>query len=186
MSATIPGLSRTRVASILAKFRYVGISVVGDVMLDRYLLGDVERISPEAPVPIVIVEGERDVPGGAANVAANVLALGGRPHLVGAVGDDPTGDAVRRELAALGIANDGLVAIPGRPTTSKTRILARGQQVVRIDREVTNPLPDRYRDAVLAAADRALAECDVLVLSDYAKGVLDTALIGELIKAAAK
>ena len=186
MSTTIPGLSRTRVASILAKFRRVRVAVVGDVMLDRYMLGDVERISPEAPVPIVIVEDERGVPGGAANVAANVLALGGRPHLVGVVGDDPAGEVLRRELAALAIDDDGLVAVPGRPTTSKTRILARGQQVVRIDREVTNPLPDRYRDAVLAAAQRALAESDVLVVSDYAKGVLDAALIEQLIKAAAK
>lgn len=186
MSATIPSVSRARVASILAEFRRVRVAIVGDVMLDRYLLGDVERISPEAPVPIVIVENERDVPGGAANVAANVLALGGRPVLVGVVGDDPPGEVLRRELAALAIDGDGLVTVPGRPTTSKTRILARGQQVVRIDREVTNPLPDRYRDAVLAAAHKALAESDVLVLSDYAKGVLDAALIEELIKAAIK
>ena len=183
---TIPSISRARVASILAEFRHVRVAIVGDVMLDRYLFGDVERISPEAPVPIVIVENEQDVPGGAANVAANVLALGGRPSLVGIVGDDPPGEVLRRELAALAIDGDGLVAVPGRPTTSKTRILARGQQVVRIDREVTNPLPDRYRDALLAAAYRALAESDVLVLSDYAKGVLDAALIEELIKAATK
>ncbi len=186
MSATLPSVSRTRVASILAEFRRVRVAIVGDVMLDRYLLGDVERISPEAPVPIVIVQDERDVPGGAANVAANVLALGARPHLVGVVGDDPPGDVLRRELAALAIPDDGLIAVPGRATTSKTRILARGQQVVRIDREVTNPLPNRFRDAILAAAHRALSESDVLVLSDYAKGVLDTSLIEELIIAATR
>ncbi len=184
MSLTIPSVSRARIGSILAKFRHVRVAIVGDVMLDRYLLGDVERISPEAPVPIVVVEDERDVPGGAANVAANVLALGGRPRLIGVVGDDATGDSLRQLLTALGFGEDGLITVPGRPTTSKTRILARGQQVVRIDREVSNPLPDRHRDAVLAAAHHALPESDVLVLSDYAKGVLDAALIEELIRTA--
>lgn len=186
MTTAIPSVRRERVVAVLAKFRQVRVTIVGDAMLDRYLLGDVERISPEAPVPILILEDERDVPGGAANVAANVLALGGKPRLVGAVGDDATGEGLRQTLAALGIGSDGLIAMPGRPTTSKTRILARGQQVVRIDREVTNPLPDQYRDAVLAAAHRALAESDVLVLSDYNKGVLDAALIEELIQAASK
>lgn len=186
MTTAIPIVRRERVAAVLESFRQVRIAIVGDVMLDRYLLGDVERISPEAPVPILILENERDVAGGAANVAANILALGATPRLVGAVGDDVTGEGLRQSLTGLGIAGDGLIAVPGRPTTSKTRILARGQQVVRIDREVTNPLPDQYRDAILAAAHRALAESDVLVLSDYDKGVLDGTLIKELIQSASK
>lgn len=186
MTTAIPIVRRARVAAVLESFRQVRIAIVGDVMLDRYLLGDVERISPEAPVPILILENERDVAGGAANVAANILALGATPRLVGAVGNDVTGEGLRQTLTGLGIAGDGLITVPGRPTTSKTRILARGQQIVRIDREVTNPLPDQYRDALLAATHRALAESDVLVLSDYDKGVLDGALIRELIQVATK
>ena len=186
MTTAIPIVRRDRVAAVLESFHQVRIAIVGDVMLDRYLLGDVERISPEAPVPVLFLENERDVAGGAANVAANILALGATARLVGAVGDDTTGEALRQTLAGLGIPGDGLIAVPGRPTTSKTRILARGQQIVRIDREVTNPLPDQYRDAILAAANRMLADSDVLILSDYDKGVLDGALIRELIQTAVK
>ena len=166
--------------------RKTHIAVIGDVMLDRYLIGDVDRISPEAPVPVVSVEEDRVVAGGAANVAANIAALGATPHLVGVVGDDDAGAALRVALQALGIADGGLITVAGRPTTTKTRIVARGQQVVRIDREVTNPLGDRPRDAFLAAAHAAIANANALLLEDYDKGTLDAASAADLVASGRK
>ena len=110
--------------------------VVGDIMLDRYLIGDTERLSPEAPVPVVTVRERHSALGGAANVAANVVALGARCLLVGAVGDDVDGAAIRQELAVARLEDRHVLTVAGRPTTSKTRIIARSQQIVRIDDEV--------------------------------------------------
>lgn len=155
--------------------------MVGDVMLDRYLMGDVERISPEAPVPVLSVDQEHSTPGGAANVAANVSAMGAEALLVGVIGDDEAGAALREAVTSFEVATDGLLTVPGRPTTTKTRIVARGQQVVRLDREVDNPLAGRHRDAVMEAAHRAVTQAEVLLLEDYDKGVLDPGLIADLI-----
>ncbi len=166
--------------------RAVRVAVVGDLMLDRYLLGDVERISPEAPVPVICVAEERDTPGGAANVAANVVALGATVQLVGVVGEDPAGGVLQEALAALDIGREGIVTVPGRPTTAKTRIIARGQQVARLDHEVTTPLPRPAAEQVRAAAEAAIASADVLLLEDYDKGVLDEALAAHLLAAAAR
>ena len=184
MTTTIAELGRARVAELLEAMAELHAVVVGDVMLDRYLHGDVERISPEAPVPVVTVAEDWSAPGGAANVAANVAAVGASVELIGAIGDDDAGAMLRESLLGYGIESTGLVAIPSRPTTTKTRLIARGQQVVRIDREVDNPLADRHRDALVEAAHRALEEADVLLLEDYDKGVFDPALIADLIAAA--
>ncbi|HEY4101279.1 MAG TPA: PfkB family carbohydrate kinase [Gemmatimonadales bacterium] len=183
MTTPLPPVHRTRVEQILAAMRATRIGVIGDVMLDRYLLGDADRISPEAPVPVVTVEDERLAPGGAANVAANIVAAGARPQLTGVVGDDDAGRSLIQAIQALGVPVNRLVTIAGRPTTSKTRIVARGQQVVRLDREVTNPLPARQREALLASAHAVLAECDVLLIEDYDKGAIDAAMAGELVAA---
>jgi rfaE bifunctional protein kinase chain/domain len=183
MTATLHPVSRHRAEELLARMRQARVAVIGDVMLDRYLVGDAERISPEAPVPVVIVEDERVLPGGAANVAANVAALGAEVHLVGAIADDGAGMALREALQSLGISPAGLVTVPGRPTTTKTRIVARGQQVVRIDREVTNPLPDRFRDAMLAAAHAVISHAQVLLIEDYDKGAIDATTAGDLVAA---
>lgn len=153
-------------------------------MLDRYLVGDVERISPEAPVPVVSVTEERVVPGGAANVAANLAALGATADLHGVIGDDAAGQALIDALVDRGIGTAGLVRIAGRPTTSKTRIVARGQQVVRIDLEVTTPLPERHRETLMATARAAVTGSDAMVLEDYDKGVFDKAMAQALIAAA--
>ena len=184
MTTTIAELDRARVAELLEDMAELHAVVVGDVMLDRYLLGDVERISPEAPVPVVTVSEDWSAPGGAANVAANVAAIGATVTLVGAVGDDDAATILRESLLGYGIETSSLIAIPSRPTTTKTRLIARGQQVVRIDREVDNPLADRHRDALVEAAHRALEDADVLLLEDYDKGVLDADLIIDLIAAA--
>ncbi|MEO8479743.1 MAG: PfkB family carbohydrate kinase [Gemmatimonadota bacterium] len=184
MTTPLLALTEARLTELLDRMTTVRTAIVGDLMLDRYLLGDVERISPEAPVPVVTVESEWDAPGGAANVAANVAALGSTVMLVGVIGDDDAGEILRQALIGHDIDCAAVIEALGRPTTTKTRILARGQQVVRIDREVTNPLPDRIRDALLAAAHRAIAAADVLLLEDYDKGALDDGVIGDLIRAA--
>ncbi len=184
MTTSLAAVPRDRLATLLAGMAKTTILVVGDVMLDRYLMGDVERISPEAPVPVVTVADERVVPGGAANVAANLAALGAAPRLLGAIGDDVAGDALVEALDARGIDPSGLARVAGRPTTSKTRIVARGQQVVRIDLEVTTPLPDRTRSALLDAARAVVGGCGALLIEDYDKGVLDSAFAAALIASA--
>lgn len=183
MTATLGPVSRARATALFDKMRGLPVAIVGDLMLDRYLAGDVERISPEAPVPVVSVDEDRVVPGGAANVAANVAALGATPILIGVVGDDDAARSLVAALDALGIATNGIVVVPGRPTTTKTRIVARGQQVVRIDREVTNALPDWGCGAVRLGAMSAIAAGAALLLEDYDKGTIDATLAGELVTA---
>jgi len=158
--------------------------VVGDVMLDRYLIGDTERISPEAPVPVVTVHQRRLALGGAANVAANAAALGAVVELFGAVGEDLHAEALREAMTQGGMSDAGLVAVPDRPTTAKTRVLARGQQVVRIDEEESGYLDEGAAASIAIVALTAIAEADALLLEDYDKGVLTPSLIGDLIGAA--
>ena len=183
MTAILDPLSRERLGELLAAMQDVQVVIVGDAMLDRYLFGDSERISPEAPVPVISVDEERAVPGGAANVAANVVAAGARAMLVAARGDDDAAASLVEALGSLGIDAGGLLVVPGRPTTTKTRIVARGQQVVRIDREVTTALPDRFRDDLLAFAHRAIDQADVLIIEDYDKGVIDAAMAQAMVAA---
>lgn len=148
------------------------VLVVGDVMLDEYIRGSVDRISPEAPVPVVDVGRTEFRLGGAANVTHNVLALGGRPILAGVIGDDGFGRKAVEALGAEGIRADGLVVDGQRPTTIKTRVIAGAQQIVRYDRESRAPLPEETASRVVAFATEVLDEVDAVVLSDYAKGVL--------------
>lgn len=169
---TPPPLPRDRLEQLVQRMPGTRVVVVGDVMLDRYLLGDTDRVSPEAPVPVVTIRERRQALGGAANVAANAAAVGASCVLVGVVGDDPDGAAVRQELAARGLGDHGLVTVAGRPTTSKTRLVARGQQVVRIDDEVDDDLAGRDLARVVEALQAAVAGADVLLLEDYNKGVL--------------
>lgn len=183
---TVPALTRDRILSLVEKMKSSRIVVVGDVMLDRYLIGDTERLSPEAPVPVVTITERRSALGGAANVAANVAALGASCSLVGAVGDDSEGDAFRNELAVARLESTHLITVAGRPTTSKTRVLARGQQVVRIDEEVDTMLAAADRDRLTAMLLDALADADALLLEDYNKGALAPALIHAAMEAARK
>src|SRR5215831_4460919 len=132
----LPSLSTARAYELVNRFAGLPILVVGDVMLDRFIVGSVTRISPEAPVPIVRFKSEHLRLGGAANVANNVAVLGGRVELVGLVGADAAGARLREQLAAAGIGVDGLVADPARPTTEKVRVVTeRNQQVARVDYE---------------------------------------------------
>lgn len=176
-------LSRDRLAALLAAARGNRIAIVGDAMLDVYLRGDVDRISPEAPVPVVRVREQRQALGGAANVAQNVLALGARCELVAAVGADAAGDRLRAGLGAAGADPRGLVTVK-RPTTTKTRVLARSQQLLRFDEEEDADLGGSDEGALRAAVERAVADSDALVLEDYNKGVLAASVIEAAIAAA--
>lgn len=173
-------LTRERMEELLSRAPAVRVLVVGDVMLDRYVTGSVDRVSPEAPVPVVRSESETAAVGGAGNVAANVVALGASCSLVGCVGDDPDGAALQDALAGLGVGTDGIVVAPDRPTTVKTRIMARRQQVARVDREVDGDVPPPVAEALAEAAARLAGEAHVVVLEDYNKGVL----VGPVIQAA--
>jgi D-beta-D-heptose 7-phosphate kinase/D-beta-D-heptose 1-phosphate adenosyltransferase len=147
------------------------IAVIGDAMLDVYLSGDVERVSPEAPVPVVRVRERRHALGGAANVAQNVVAIGAQCQLVSVLGEDRGAEILRAMLDALGAGSDSLVTV-ARTTTQKTRVVARSQQLLRVDEEEDADLTGHDMQLVLAAVRRAVADADALVLEDYNKGVL--------------
>lgn len=165
-------------------FSALRILVIGDVMLDRFLYGAVERISPEAPVPVVRLGRSLAMPGGAGNVARNISALGGQAVLVGLVGRDPAATEFRSLLAADPRIVDASVESASRPTICKMRVIAGTQQVVRLDDEVSTVADATEAAALLAAIEAALPGCAALILSDYAKGVLTRPVIGAAIAAA--
>jgi D-beta-D-heptose 7-phosphate kinase/D-beta-D-heptose 1-phosphate adenosyltransferase len=161
-----------RLQQILASFPGKRILVAGDVMLDEYVWGDVRRISPEAPVPVVEIRRRTHVPGGAGNTAVNILSLGGKAVLGAVVGPDHQAGQLREQLQQRGVDAGGLVVDPGRMTTTKTRIVAHMQQVVRIDAEQRGPAAAAVEDRLLEWARRQVGAVDACVLSDYAKGVV--------------
>jgi D-beta-D-heptose 7-phosphate kinase/D-beta-D-heptose 1-phosphate adenosyltransferase len=160
------------VNEVLDRFRGTRVLVVGDVMLDEYVWGAVSRISPEAPVPVVDVHERTFRPGGAANTAAGVAALGGIPVLAGIVGDDAHGSLLRGALEEQALATDGIVADSQRLTTTKTRVIAHNQQVVRTDVEQRVPLAEPIHRELLEFVLAHVHEVDSVVISDYAKGVV--------------
>ena len=160
------------------------VLVIGDVMADHYVWGKVERISPEAPIPVVHVGKEEVKPGGAANVACNLAALGARVVLAGVVGADPMADSLRALLRDRGIDPSGLVKDPERPTIQKSRVFANHQQVVRVDRELSQPLSKAAAGAMLMACEQHLGSVDAVLFSDYAKGALSPALCETVTRAA--
>jgi rfaE bifunctional protein kinase chain/domain len=160
------------------------VLAVGDVMLDEYVWGSVQRISPEAPVAVVDIERRSHVAGGAANVAAGVVALGGRAMLGGVVGADPGAGHLSRALEAVGVDITGLVQDAGRPTTTKTRVMAHGQQVLRVDAENRAALPERPEAMLLDWVRSHAAAADAVVISDYGKGVVSETMAQGVIEAA--
>src|SRR5437868_9810332 len=173
-----PPLGRDRLSALLDAAAGRRIAVIGDAMLDVYLRGDVDRISPEAPVPVVRVRERRMALGGAANVAQNVVALGARCELACVVGADASARSLRDMLVAIG-ATDCAIVESSRPTTTKTRVLARAQQVVRVDEEEDGELESADVMRVLAVVRTAVERADAVVLEDYNKGVLVAAVIDE-------
>lgn len=169
-----------RVAAILESLPRGRVVVVGDVMLDVFVFGEVTRISPEAPVPVVRVTEQTERLGGAANVALNVGSLGGRAALVGVVGHDAAGAHLAAATRERGV-DARLVTIDGRPTTVKTRVMAHQQQMVRTDHEVTTPIDAAVETRILAQVDRVLRADAALIVSDYDKGVVTRPLMKKLI-----
>jgi D-beta-D-heptose 7-phosphate kinase/D-beta-D-heptose 1-phosphate adenosyltransferase len=160
------------------------VLVLGDLMLDRYVLGEVRRISPEAPIPVLRAHERRSVLGGAGNVASNVAGLGGRAVLVGVVGADAAADEIGAVLAATPAIHPALVVAPARPTTVKTRFMSGGHQLLRLDEELQDAVTPPIEAALLGAFRKALVAADIVVLSDYAKGVLTDAVLTGAIAAA--
>jgi D-beta-D-heptose 7-phosphate kinase/D-beta-D-heptose 1-phosphate adenosyltransferase len=171
---------RASVKGRIPNWQGLEVLVVGDLMLDRFIHGEVRRISPEAPIPIVEVTLESSALGGAANVAHNLASLGAKPLLIGAVGDDTAGGLFMEALQERGLDLSGVMRVKGRTTTVKTRILAHHQQVVRVDREVRSPLPENAAEKISRFVLDRLPAARALVVSDYAKGVLTPELLQDL------
>ena len=171
-------------ASRIARFAGCRVLVIGDLMLDEFLWGKVSRISPEAPVPVVHVTGETYYPGGAANVARNLRDLGAETILLGLAGADSHGDRLCYLLEESGIRTAGVLRDPNRPTTVKTRIIARNQQVVRVDREHVAAIDADQRERMMRFVDDSMERCDGIVVADYGKGALDQDLADHIARIA--
>jgi D-glycero-beta-D-manno-heptose-7-phosphate kinase len=173
-------LPQSRVQEILAAARKSRVLVVGDVMLDQFIWGNVARISPEAPVPVVDFSSESFMPGGAANVARNLTALNVRTELFGAVGKDVAAEQLKKLLADERVGCRGLISDAGRPTSLKTRVVAHKQQVVRIDREARDGFSAQFMRRLSALLQAAIAKVDAVIVGDYGKGVVSQALLNDI------
>jgi len=177
------GMTPARLVGLVRRLAGVRVLVVGDLMLDRFVWGRVQRISPEAPVPVVHVTREDARPGGAGNVVSNVAALGGRAAVCGIVGRDPAGTRLLAALAALGARTDEVVVAREHLTTQKTRIIAHNQQLVRLDREGSAPADGAVARRMCERVLGALRRYDVVVVSDYGKGAIGPELLAALAEA---
>ena len=173
-------------SAVLRRFAGQKLLIVGDVILDRYWWGEASRLSPEAPVPVVRKQSATVRPGGAANTAANLAALGATPLLVGLVGNDRAAVELQGALLECGVAVDLLIAENARPTTTKTRIVASHQQIVRVDEEDTAAMPREAEERARAVIAKGLELTNAVVVSDYAKGFLTPSLLKFLTAAAAR
>jgi len=170
-----------RAKELIEIFPSVRVFVIGDLIMDHFLWGKVRRISPEAPVPVVEVEREDLMLGGAANVAHNIASLGGKVSITGVIGRDDDGRRFLRALKKKTIPSEGIIQDPERPTTTKTRIIAHNQQIVRYDREKKDGIKSAVTREVLAYIKKAITEADVVVVSDYAKGLISDSLMQKIV-----
>lgn len=175
---------KDKVRSIRNSDARPAILVIGDLMVDHYIWGEATRLSPEAPVPVVNVKNESTTLGGAANVAQNLIALGAKVTLAGVVGDDVQGVQLKNILVAEGIVTDCIVEDISRPTTVKTRVLAGSHQLVRVDREITDHLAKELEDDLFGKLNLSIDDADIVIFSDYNKGLFSPALTQRLIAAA--
>lgn len=175
-----------RLKSIIQKFHKAKVLVVGDLILDEFIWGKVERISPEAPVPVVLVNSESFMPGGSSNVANNIAALGGNSCIAGIIGDDKNGKTLVEELRKKGVDTAGIVIDSQRPTTLKTRIIAHHQQVVRVDREKSEPVDDNLLEQIMSFIRREIENIDALTIEDYGKGMIIPRFLAEVVPLARK
>jgi D-glycero-beta-D-manno-heptose-7-phosphate kinase len=182
----MPQLSKQRAQELITAMRDRKIVILGDVMLDEFVWGDVTRISPEAPVPVVDIRRESVHLGGAANVLANVVALGASACVVGVIGKDSAGERLRASLkeASQSQPDDYLVVDADRPSTTKTRIIAHNQLVVRADREQRRPVNGATEKSIVDSLNQALQDADAFVVSDYDKGVVTANILAQILPAA--
>jgi len=179
------GPSAKALRQYVQRFPQTSVLVIGDLILDHYVMGRVSRVSPEAPVPIVHVESESLKLGGAANVFNNILALGGKADLCGVIGADDSGRLLMKELGNKRSARGGVVIDHDRPTTKKSRIIGHNQQIVRYDVEGRNELKPTLQRRILRYVESRLRELSCVVVSDYAKGVVSSTLMSEITRLAA-
>jgi len=170
-----------RLKKVISEFGNARVLVIGDLILDEFLWGDVSRISPEAPVPVVWVRKESFMPGGASNVANNLRSLGANVHSVGVIGDDERGVILKSELEASGINTDGILIDASRPTTLKTRVVAGHQQVVRIDKEKIEPLSGKLVSRMTEYVSGVIDDIDAIIIEDYGKGVITPGLLEKIV-----
>lgn len=178
--------TKDRLDALLEQFAGKRIAVVGDLMVDRYYWGTVGRVSPEAPVPVVDVVSESVRLGGAANVANNIQALGAEPILVGLIGNDHPGHVFMEMVKDQGLSTDGIVIDGSRPTTTKTRVIAHAQHVVRIDNESRVDCPEHLEPQIIDAVKYNIKKIDAIIIEDYNKGTITKGVIAELIAVARK
>jgi len=178
----LSSVDKSELLALVGALQDKKVVVIGDVMLDVYIKGSVARISPEAPIPVVeINEEDRRMPGGAANVACNITALGGQAAIIGTMGKDTAGKELVREIKRYKVDTAGMLALSDRPTTEKTRVIAHTQQVVRIDREVKSALNAKQQDQVIQRAKKAIDGAHGVIFEDYNKGLLTTKVIRKLV-----
>lgn len=170
-----------KIEKIIANFGRAKILILGDIMLDEYLYGDVGRISPEAPVPVVSIKEEQIKLGGAANVANNIATLGDEPILLGTVGEDDASIKLALLLKTCNITRDFLINDPDRRTTIKTRIMAQSQQIVRTDREDTRDISEKIEKTILSRFNSIVDKINAIIISDYGKGVITASLLEKII-----
>lgn len=178
-------VSQKALRQYLQRFPQASLLVIGDLILDHYVMGRVSRISPEAPVPVVHVESETLRLGGAANVFNNILALGGKADLCGVIGADESGRLLLKELGKSRSGRGGVIIDHDRPTTRKSRVIAHNQQIVRYDMEGRQELKGTLQKRLLRYVESRIRELSCIVVSDYAKGVVSAALMTELTRLAA-
>ncbi|MCM8784194.1 MAG: D-glycero-beta-D-manno-heptose-7-phosphate kinase [Candidatus Omnitrophica bacterium] len=169
-----------KLRKIISSFSKAKVLVVGDLMLDEFIWGEVERISPEAPVPVVWAKKKTYAPGGAANVACNLSSLGASVNLLGIVGKDNNGEILKKELKKRNVDIKGIFSYSQRPTTLKTRIIAGHQQTVRVDWEDTSPLPDCWLEDIIEYLEKSIGQYQAVVIEDYGKGIITPALLNKL------
>jgi len=174
----------SRWKSILQRFARLRVLVIGDMMLDQYIMGRVSRISPEAPVPVVDVQSEKFFPGGASNVARNLRSLSARVAVLGVIGADSSGQKLVQVLREQGIETVGLFQDPTRPTILKTRVIAQHQQVVRFDRENRAPISPLFRSRALDFAKNLMPKLDAVIFEDYGKGFIQQELLDACVQMA--
>jgi rfaE bifunctional protein kinase chain/domain len=177
-------ISKENINQIFERFKDLNVLIVGDVMMDAYIFGKVERISPEAPVPVVNLQKEENRLGGAANVAMNIVSLGAKATICSIIGDDKEGHLVESLFANKHISTDGLFKSAEKPTTVKTRIIGNNHQLLRIDRELTDEPSDEIEDKFIHKIKEIVGNHQVIIFSDYDKGSLTKKLIHEIIVAA--